>query len=121
MAARGRICPPTAWGARGRQFKSARPDHLNQTLTILLLSLSLRLWGIFWGDPSLIATRRDSRLATFAEAESNRDSAQNSTEFEKPISRYKIDECIGDRAPTKATSHHSLRTLIQMSLFGSCS
>ena len=22
-----------AWGARGRQFKSARPDHLNQSLT----------------------------------------------------------------------------------------
>src|SRR5215472_915112 len=29
-----------AWGARGRQFKSARPDHYFQKLTPTLISLS---------------------------------------------------------------------------------
>jgi len=28
---------PTAWGARGRKFKSSRPDTDNQSLTMLLV------------------------------------------------------------------------------------
>ena len=28
-------CAEVAWGARGRQFKSARPDHSNQRLRLI--------------------------------------------------------------------------------------